>query len=234
MFSGQFGLMNRRLNKRRPRVNSLVQWLFGSEGFMPHGMCHLWRPDVLWLNVGSDALIAASYFGIPAVLGHFTRRRRNELPFPWIPYLFAAFIFLCGTTHVMGIWTVRHPNYCLRDQTRRRYGIHQCALEGIYRIRRGESRGLKRRRAQRRTRSRAGGHGEGGAAKAKLLLRTTLEARERRQLSLVFDPWRAGARRARRCFSLGGQRGGHRRSETRRTGITRCRSPERRIPGRAF
>src|SRR5882724_1753969 len=113
MFSGQFGLMNRRLNKRRPRVNSLVQWLFGSEGFMPHGMCHLWRPDVLWLNVGSDALIAASYFGIPAVLGHFTRRRRNELPFPWIPYLFAAFIFLCGTTHVMGIWTVWHPNYRL-------------------------------------------------------------------------------------------------------------------------
>ena len=25
--------------------------------------------------------------------------------------LFSAFILLCGTTHVMGIWTIWHPNY---------------------------------------------------------------------------------------------------------------------------
>ena len=27
------------------------------EGFMPHGMCYLWRPDMLALHVISDALI---------------------------------------------------------------------------------------------------------------------------------------------------------------------------------
>jgi hypothetical protein len=30
--------------------------------FMPHGMCFLWRRDILTLHVAADALIALSYF----------------------------------------------------------------------------------------------------------------------------------------------------------------------------
>jgi signal transduction histidine kinase/ActR/RegA family two-component response regulator len=33
------------------------------------------------------------------------------LPYWWVPALFAMFIFLCGTTHVMNIWTVWNPDY---------------------------------------------------------------------------------------------------------------------------
>jgi signal transduction histidine kinase/ActR/RegA family two-component response regulator len=33
------------------------------------------------------------------------------LPYWWMPALFAMFIFLCGTTHVMNIWTVWNPDY---------------------------------------------------------------------------------------------------------------------------
>ena len=91
-------------------MHAFLSWLL-PDGFMPHGMCYLWRPDVLWLNVVSDGVIAASYYAIPLALMHFVRRRRAVLPYWWIPALFAAFISLCGTTHVLGAWVVWHPDY---------------------------------------------------------------------------------------------------------------------------
>jgi len=79
-------------------------------GFMPHGYCFLWRPGVLWLHVISDAGIAAAYYCIPVVLAYFIRRRR-DLPFPAVFWMFCAFILLCGATHVMSIWVLWHPDY---------------------------------------------------------------------------------------------------------------------------
>jgi signal transduction histidine kinase len=92
-------------------MTEFLAWLFSSQGFMPHGHCYLWQPGTLWLNVGSDALIAGSYFAIPIPLYYFVRRREDEIPYFWIPLMFAAFILLCGTTHVMEIVTVWNPQY---------------------------------------------------------------------------------------------------------------------------
>lgn len=78
--------------------------------FMPHGYCYLWFPEILWLHVFSDGLIALAYFLIPASLFTFVLRRR-EIPFPWMFLMFAAFITACGLTHVMGIWTIWQPDY---------------------------------------------------------------------------------------------------------------------------
>jgi two-component sensor histidine kinase len=78
--------------------------------FMPHGYCYLWFPEILWLHVFSDGLIALAYFLIPASLFTFVLRRR-EIPFPWMFLMFAAFITACGLTHVMGIWTIWRPDY---------------------------------------------------------------------------------------------------------------------------
>jgi signal transduction histidine kinase/CheY-like chemotaxis protein len=86
-------------------------WLFSSENFMPHGHCYLWQPATLWLNVGSDAMIATSYFAIPAAIYYFVRRRQTEIAYFWVLLMFAAFILLCGATHVMEIVTVWHPQY---------------------------------------------------------------------------------------------------------------------------
>ena len=91
----------------------LFDWLTTSRGFMPHGHCYLWQPGTLWLNVGSDGLIAAAYFAIPLSLFRLVRRRTAELPFPGLFLMFGAFILLCGSTHVMEIWTVWHPAYRL-------------------------------------------------------------------------------------------------------------------------
>jgi signal transduction histidine kinase/CheY-like chemotaxis protein len=94
-------------------MTDLLHWLLSSQNFMPHGHCYLWQPGTLWLNVGPDALIAASYYAIPLVLYYFVRHRKAELSYAWVPLMFAAFIFLCGSTHAMEIWTVWHPDYRL-------------------------------------------------------------------------------------------------------------------------
>ncbi len=85
--------------------------LFSSD-FMPHGHCYFWTPDVLWLNVVSDSLIALAYFSIPFSLFYFARRR-VDLPFLSVFIMFGAFIVACGMTHVMEVWTVWHGTYRL-------------------------------------------------------------------------------------------------------------------------
>jgi C4-dicarboxylate-specific signal transduction histidine kinase len=85
--------------------------LFSSD-FMPHGVCFLWNPGVLWLHAVSDAVIAVSYYLIPLALVYFVRKR-TDLPFHWVFLMFGVFIFGCGTTHVMELWTLWHGTYRL-------------------------------------------------------------------------------------------------------------------------
>jgi signal transduction histidine kinase/ActR/RegA family two-component response regulator len=92
-------------------MQNLLDGFLSSPNFMPHGMCYLWQPATLWLNVGSDGLIAAAYYAIPVTLYYLVHERRREIPFPGVILMFAAFIVLCGTTHLMEIWTVWHPDY---------------------------------------------------------------------------------------------------------------------------
>jgi PAS domain S-box-containing protein len=86
--------------------------LFSADGFMPHGMCYLWRPEILAVHVGADSLIALAYFSIPFTLVYFVRKRA-ELRFTWIFLSFATFIVACGASHVMEIWTIWFPMYWL-------------------------------------------------------------------------------------------------------------------------
>jgi hypothetical protein len=86
--------------------------LLSSEEFMPHGMCFLWRPELIWLHAVADGLIALAYYSIPFALLYFVLRRR-DLAFPGVFLLFGAFILACGTTHLLGIWTLWNPDYWL-------------------------------------------------------------------------------------------------------------------------
>jgi PAS domain S-box-containing protein len=83
-----------------------------TSGFMPHGMCYLWKPGLLALHVISDSLITLAYFSIPFTLLYFVRKRR-DLEFNWMFICFAVFIVACGTTHLMEIVTVWKPEYWL-------------------------------------------------------------------------------------------------------------------------
>jgi hypothetical protein len=86
--------------------------LFSSSGFMPHGYCYMWRPGLVWLHVVSDVLIALAYFSIPFTIVYFIRKRR-DVPFNWMFVCFGLFIFACGATHAMEVWTLWHANYWL-------------------------------------------------------------------------------------------------------------------------
>jgi PAS domain S-box-containing protein len=85
--------------------------LFSSD-FMPHGYCYLWKPDLVSLHAISDGTIALAYYLIPVALVYFVRKRK-DLPFNWIFLMFGIFIFGCGTTHLMEVWTLWHGTYWL-------------------------------------------------------------------------------------------------------------------------
>lgn len=83
---------------------------FSDKFYAPHGFCFAWLPEIVWLHVVSDALIALSYFSIPLALWVFARKR-PDMPFNSVLILFATFITLCGLTHVFGIIVLWHPYY---------------------------------------------------------------------------------------------------------------------------
>jgi PAS domain S-box-containing protein len=89
-----------------------VSGVFDFSHFTPHGFCLAWDPWLIWLMAGSDLLIAAAYFSIPAALLLFLQRR-TDLAFKPVFGLFAAFILACGATHVLGALTLWLPAYRL-------------------------------------------------------------------------------------------------------------------------
>jgi signal transduction histidine kinase/CheY-like chemotaxis protein len=87
-----------------------LERLLDSSMFSPHGICLLWEPELIWLHVASDAVIAISYFSIPFALGIFVSKRR-DVEFGWVLWAFALFITACGLTHVFSIYTLWVPVY---------------------------------------------------------------------------------------------------------------------------
>lgn len=90
-----------------------MEWLLklaAVQGFLPHGYCFQWSPALLNLMVGSDLTVVASYYSIPVALVAFVRARK-DVRFNWVFWLFAAFIFLCGTTHLVDIAMIWYPAY---------------------------------------------------------------------------------------------------------------------------
>ncbi|MBW8847425.1 MAG: PAS domain S-box protein [Burkholderiales bacterium] len=82
-------------------------------GFLPHGYCFQWSPGLLWTMVGSDLSIALAYFSIPLVIARYARQR-PQVNLGSLATLFAVFIFACGITHVLDVWTIWRPDYLLQ------------------------------------------------------------------------------------------------------------------------
>jgi signal transduction histidine kinase len=89
-----------------------LQGLLDSSTLSPHGYCLVWRPELIWLHVGSDAIISIAYYSIPFALAIFVSKRR-DVEFGWVFWAFAIFIMACGTTHVFAIWTLWVPDYAI-------------------------------------------------------------------------------------------------------------------------
>jgi signal transduction histidine kinase len=93
--------------------------------YIPHGHCYLWQTPLVWLHIVSDLLIAIAYFSIPAMLIYFIHKRR-DVPFQGIFALFGAFIILCGTGHLLEIWTLWHPTYWLTGSEKALTALVSC------------------------------------------------------------------------------------------------------------
>ena len=69
---------------------------------MPHGHCLMWRTDLLFLHLAGDIATVIAYFAIPIALVILVRNR-HDTAFNRTFLLFAAFILLCGITHLFAI-----------------------------------------------------------------------------------------------------------------------------------
>lgn len=84
--------------------------------------------------MSADLLIAVAYAWIPITLLTI-RKRRGDIPVDWTLLCFAAFIVLCGLTHVMGIITVWNPIYWLDAQLKLLTGLVSIATAILLRYR---------------------------------------------------------------------------------------------------
>lgn len=99
--------------------------MFGlTEGaaYMPHGYCLFWQPSLVMLHAGSDLLIFLAYSAIPLALVLFLNKR-PDIRFASLVSLFAAFIMLCGFTHVVSIATLWEPIYYLHGTVKLLTGV---------------------------------------------------------------------------------------------------------------
>ncbi|GJP29855.1 hypothetical protein CLOM_g20133 [Closterium sp. NIES-68] len=67
-----------------------------------------WATDDLLIRYQyvSDFFIALAYFSIPLELIYFVKKSA-VFPYRWVLVQFGAFIVLCGTTHLINMWTFR-------------------------------------------------------------------------------------------------------------------------------
>ncbi len=100
----------------------MLDWLtslLDSDGFPPRWQCGTgWTPALGWTHIASDILIWGAYMAIPVVLAYFVIRRKHDVPFPKVFWLFALFIFSCGTTHLVEAAIFWEPVYRLSAATK--------------------------------------------------------------------------------------------------------------------
>jgi two-component sensor histidine kinase len=89
---------------------SFLDWLLNPTGLTPHGFCLSWSPGLVAMHALSDVVIGLAYFSIPLAIAAFVRRR-PDIKYGWVAYLFVAFILACGATHFLAILTLWVPAY---------------------------------------------------------------------------------------------------------------------------
>jgi PAS domain S-box-containing protein len=104
--------------------------ILDSSMFSPHGICLLWEPELIWLHVVSDAVIAMAYFSIPFALAIFVSKRR-DLKFGWVYWSFGIFILACGLTHILSIYTLWVPVYGIEGLVKAATAVASIATAGM-------------------------------------------------------------------------------------------------------
>jgi len=87
---------------------------------VPHGACLLWKPELIWLNAISDALITSAFFTTAFVLAFFAWRRGRDMMFAFRGgfWVLAIFFTVCGVTRLQSILTLWVPAYGIEGLTK--------------------------------------------------------------------------------------------------------------------
>ncbi len=94
-------------------IGDFLRRLFDPSGFPARWKCGEWSSFEGWLLIGSDLAIFAAYFAIPVSILIYLKAKRREVVFPRLYWLFAAFILLCGLTHLIDAVIFWQPLYRL-------------------------------------------------------------------------------------------------------------------------
>jgi signal transduction histidine kinase/CheY-like chemotaxis protein len=97
----------------------------------PLGACLEWTPALIWLNAGSDALVAVAFFAIALVLGYYVWRRRREVMFPAVFWALAIFAAGTGVTRIEAIVTLWVPAYGIEVLTKTALALISLAVTAI-------------------------------------------------------------------------------------------------------
>lgn len=109
---------------------SIWDWLMNPSGLTPHGFCLSWAPGLIATHVIADSIIGLAYFSIPLAIASFVRRR-PDLQYGWVAYLFVGFILACGTTHLWSIVTLWLPAYGVEGVIKMLTAILSIATAGL-------------------------------------------------------------------------------------------------------
>src|SRR3984957_17835404 len=90
---------------------TLIGDLVDMSTLVPHGGCLEWKPVLMWLNGLSAALAAGAFFTAAFVLTLFLWRRRRDVMFRSVFWVFATFMTACGVTRLLSILTLWVPAY---------------------------------------------------------------------------------------------------------------------------
>src|SRR5258708_38451136 len=61
--------------------HGLALRLFGSNDYLPHALCYLRRPALVWTHVTADSLIGLAYLAISVTLAYLVYKPRRGIPF---------------------------------------------------------------------------------------------------------------------------------------------------------
>ncbi|MGE4159320.1 MAG: ATP-binding protein [Planctomycetota bacterium] len=95
-----------------------ISQLWDESGFTPRWYCGQWSEALGYTHIVADLMVFLAYVSIPVALTYFMLKRRRDLPFGNLFWLFSLFIFSCGTVHLVEAIIFWHPVYRLSAFTK--------------------------------------------------------------------------------------------------------------------
>lgn len=89
-------------------IKAQNQDIYIGKDFAAHKVCWLLRTDIIVSHAIGDGLTGICYYLIPVLLIYATRKYKFDWTLTFIFFVYAGFILLCGTTHILDVIMIYH------------------------------------------------------------------------------------------------------------------------------